>query len=86
MEMLNVLLPSLPWKHYRNISGCNKNGKSICINAKILPSGKFQSAQFGERLFKVRVHVARNESCLQICVCFQKSVAKGPLFANRLGD
>lgn len=73
METLNVLLPSLPWKHYRNISGCNKNGKSICTNIKRLPSGKFQSAQFGERLFKVRVHIARNESCLQMWVSVSKS-------------
>lgn len=50
MVTLNVLLPSLPWKRCRNISGCNKNGRSICINVKKLPSGKFQSAQFGERL------------------------------------
>lgn len=34
MVTLNVLLPSLPWKHCRNISGCNKNGRSICINVK----------------------------------------------------
>lgn len=50
METLNVLLPILPWKHYRNISGCNKNGKSIYIGVKKLPSGKLRSAQLGERM------------------------------------
>ena len=70
METSNVLLPSLPWKYYRNISGYNKNGKSICKN---LVSGKSQSAQFGERLFEVRVHIEKNESCLQIWVSVSKS-------------
>lgn len=55
METLSVLLPSVPWKHYRNISGYDTNGKSISINVKKLPSGKSESAQFVERLFKVHL-------------------------------
>lgn len=86
MEILNVLLPVLPWKHYRNISCCNENGKSICIDVKKLPSGKLRSAQFGERmkahetiqLLKVHVHKAR-ELFTDLGFCFQKFLANGSL-------
>lgn len=86
METINVLLPNLPWKHCRNISGI--------YECKEMPSGKFQfqSAQFGERvkaygiafefrICNVYVHIARNQS-FWICVSvFPKTLANGPLLA-----
>lgn len=71
METINVLLPNLPWKHCRNISG-------ICMNVKKCLQENFK--------VYVHIARNESCFWICVSVCFPKDIGKWASVSSGLGQ